>query len=381
MILIEINGQRLSGFKRIAIEKSIDDLAGTFSFTAVAGTDFPFPVKTGNSCKIYIDEFQVISGYVEATEGHSDKDSEEVIFSGRDKTADVVDSTIGTNLEIKAPISLIDITKKTLSAAGITGIDVYTNLTDLKPFQTNELIDISGEIGKSLFEFIENYARLRQVLMTTDHFGNILFTRTPTTAPQITLIREFQDTNRINNVMSSSWTINNSKRFNQYIFHSQANMSTITVPGDINASSIVSILSSATDNQIRKGRVYNAISEQSADTPNMKNRAIWEGSARKARALEYKPKIPGFYLPNIDDIWRLNELVKIIDDYADISATMLVNKVMFESTLDGGNVTELTCVPKDSYTLDLEISSVDNKANKVSENYIIIPPPNQSASQ
>lgn len=371
MILIEINGQRLTGFKQIRIEKSLDDLAGTFSFTAVAGTPFAFPVKVGYSCQIYIDTFPVITGYVEGIEGRSEQDSEDVIFSGRDRTADVVDSTIGTNLEIKAPISLIDITQKTLSSEGITGINVSTNVSNLQPFQTGELIDISGEIGKSLFDFIENYARMRQVLMTTDQQGNILFTRTPTTSTAISLIRKKNDINRINNIESSSWVINNSKRFNQYFYHSQANMSSLEDSLNLNASSIVSIISSATDSQIRKGRNFNAISEQSADTTNMKNRATWEGSVRKARALEYRPKIPGFYPPNSkSNIWQLNQLIKIIDDYADINATMLINKISFESDIEAGETTELTLVPKDSYTLDLEIASVDQKTNKVSDNFL-----------
>jgi prophage tail gpP-like protein len=378
MIVIEINGNRYTAFKEIQINKSLDSLSGTFSFVAVAEADVGFPLKVGDSCVIYIDEFSVINGYIEKLTGSAEKDQQSVTVSGRDKTCDVIDSTLGDNIEFTAPISLVDITKRTLKIAGITGVDVSTDVKDLQDFTKDELSGIAGKTGDTLFDFLESYARMRQVLMTADNDGNILYTRAPKNASNIQILREYDDFNNRNNIISASWDIDNTKRFNKYVFHTQTSLVAFNLLGSDGAGDsqstandqITQVNSEATDKEIRAGRTYHVIAEQSLSEENMKKRATWEGTVRKARAFSYTPKCVGFFTPDGQDIWRINTLLRVIDDYASINCLLLVNSINFSATLDsGGNITTLGLVPAQSYTTSLEIDKATQQSQDLSSNY------------
>ena len=217
MITMQIAGIHYTEFQSCSVEKTLDNLCGSFNFTAITSPDHIFPFRLGDECKIYAEGELILTGFIEIMDGQGSAGQQTLTISGRDKTCDVVDSTIGKNIEYHAGISLVEVIKQTLSKQGITGIDVINNVKGLDNFTTGEIV--TSQKSQSVFDFIESYARKRQVLLTSTPEGNILITRAATQLETDVLVaREYFDINGRNNVLSTSWNLDATNRFNTYIF-------------------------------------------------------------------------------------------------------------------------------------------------------------------
>lgn len=353
-ITLQVNNVPYANFNEIAVQKSIDDLVGTFAFSAV-NSQIIFPFKVGNSCTINVDGDVLINGFIDKIEGNYDKDSHIVTISGRDRTADILDSLLCSGINFKAPISLASVITQTLQKVGITGITVKNNVQGLADFGTSDLV--AGQIGQSVFDFIEKYARKRQVLITTDNIGDIIITRSSTDSQNLVLLNQLN--NSQNNIKSAEFAYDNSQRFYQYQFYSQGNAVTQNDVGTTTSNKSSTVASSALDKSIRNTRYFNQIAEQSTDQTGLKDRSTWEGNLRMARSLIYSATVQGFRQPN-GKLWDINRLIKVIDDFAAINSILLINTVKFELSTANGSITTLGMVDKDSYKLALEIDNSQN---------------------
>ena len=198
-VVLEVNGTPYEGFTEINVKNSIEDFSGDFSFKAtIEGIKF-LPFKGNEPCRVLIDDIPLITGYIESVDYSYDTNSHEVEISGRDKTADIIDSSIVGNIELNSP-SLETIVKAVLSGLNLD-ITIINQAGDIEP-EKDELV--SAEVGENAFDFIEKYARKRGVLLSTNGDGNIVFTRASTEILDGVLI------NKVNNdkiVNSSNITI------------------------------------------------------------------------------------------------------------------------------------------------------------------------------
>lgn len=174
-VVLEVNGTPYEGFTEINVKNSIEDFSGDFSFKAtIEGIKF-LPFKGNEPCRVLIDDIPLITGYIESVDYSYDTNSHEVEISGRDKTADIIDSSIVGNIELNSP-SLETIVKAVLAGLNLD-IAIINQAGDIEP-EKDELV--SAEVGENAFDFIEKYARKRGVLLSTNGDGNIVFTRAST---------------------------------------------------------------------------------------------------------------------------------------------------------------------------------------------------------
>ena len=150
-ILIEIDGQIWTAFENVYIQKSMQDLCGTFTFKLVKRGDL-IPFSNGAKVRILVGTqtigfIPILTGYIEEMVPGHDSKSHYIIVSGRDKTCDVFDSTIGGNIVFNAPINLVSLAKKTLSKSVDYTIDT---MNYLKP--KIETIDDNIVKSKTLLE-------------------------------------------------------------------------------------------------------------------------------------------------------------------------------------------------------------------------------------
>jgi prophage tail gpP-like protein len=344
MITVEIAGKKYTGFKNITVSQSMPNLSGEFTLSTVT-TGKAFPFTNGDICRIFIGNEQVLDGYIERIRINHNHTEHDIEISGRDKTCDVVDSSISGNLRFSATTSLIEISKKVLQSLNINNIDVFSTV-DIESFGNGEVI--SSEIGESAFDFLEKYARKRQVLLTNDGSGNLLYTRTSTDIISTKLI--YGDTT--SNILSASAEFDNSKRFNKYIVHSQINNSAINDSSNyISSDKSTDITASSTDSDIRTSRIFNFHGETCINSNDVKKRSIWEANIRRAKAFKYNCTLQGFVAQVDKKAWRPNMLVTVIDTDCNIDSQLLVNSVSFKYSLDGGSITELELVSKDSFDI------------------------------
>lgn len=373
MIFIEVNGKKYYGFKSCKITIDIECACRAFEFVTTSQGVVQTPIKQGDKVGIWINKNKKITGYVDMIDPEWDSEKHEILISGRSNTCDIVDSTVTDNIDIAAPISLVNIFYKVLKHLNITDIKVILNQS-LKSFQDAELNGkqdnefgeiVSAPIACNAFDFLEKFCKKRQVLFTCDGLGNIILARAGEERLPIALIHQVNGSN--NNVLRAGAKYDNSKRFWKYIVHSQAN----------NADSIdegyESVTGIAYDEEIRHSRILEIQAEVSNDIQTAKDRATWEANIRRARSFVYNATVSKFCIDAAETReWDVNYLVPVVDEYEDINSTLLIRKVVFIMNDNGDETTELELVTKDAMTLqaseNAQLTALEKKGKALRSN-------------
>ncbi len=91
---IYCNGILFNEFNDFALNKSIENFCGSFSFTITQSTADKVKIRQGADIVIYIANELVFTGLVEAIEHNQAFNQHNLTISGRDKTAELIDSYI-----------------------------------------------------------------------------------------------------------------------------------------------------------------------------------------------------------------------------------------------------------------------------------------------
>jgi prophage tail gpP-like protein len=348
MITLEVNGIEYSNFDSIEVGQSLDAVSGTFRFVAFTDGTNPFPFAIDDPCRVLVDETPVITGFIDKNEIEYDDKSHAIIIQGRDKTADVIDSTLGDDVEFNTPITLVGVIEAVLKVAKITDIKVIDEVGDIDLFESSE--KISGEIGVGVFELIEGYCRKRQVLLTSNGDGDLVITQGQGVNVGFTLINEAASP-ELNNIKGARVIYNNTDRFNEYIVKSQGNNSASLLSGVPSNSEVTNASGVATDSAIRPSRILYQLAEKSSSSDQCATRATWQANINRARGFSYLATVQGHKDEATGLIWQVNKLIGVRDEYAGLSGKFLINSVNYKLTLNGGSITTLGIVAKDAYTL------------------------------
>lgn len=349
---IEIDKVQYIGWLEASVTIRLDALTDTFSFKTTSKDAKPLPFSGGESCVVNVDGEKILTGFVELINVGGNATSHDIDVAGRDRTADLLDSNIGSLSDWRPIITLKSAIEKIISHIGsdITVIDkvspdVFVEAEDL----------MAPEPGQNAWDFIQSLARKKQVLLSSNSDGNILITKSSGIEVNATLQHKVNDDT--NNVLSYGVSYDTTGRYNVYRITSQLNPLALILAGISSNSTIVNQSSQVVDDLIREGRQFVLIAENAGSNPI--DRAKWEMNIRNARGKVYSATVHGFR-NQTGNLWKLNELVQVVDEYADINSRMLVNSIQFSATSDGGKNTTLSLVEKNAYTLTLE-EPVDDK--------------------
>lgn len=357
---LEVSGIEYDNFTSASCELRLDALSNSFSFEAAAAEGEALPFKGGEECKVIVNDETVLTGFIEIIEVSYDANDHIIFIAGRDKTNDLLDSTVTAIDDIRAPITLKEIIEKVISNIGIS-IEV---IEDVSTDSFNPAEDIAAaDAGTNAFSFIEQFARKRQVLLTSNSDGNIVITSG--SAEQAAggiqhIIGEFD-----NNVLNASFSFDISQRFNSYIFKSELSPIAANNAGVTENSSIVDQTGSILDEDIREGRQLVIESELTSSDAQNEVRAIWEANIRKARSLNYSATVHGYAVEPNGDLWQINKLYQIVDDYIGKQEPMLCNSILFTLDTSNGEQTILGFVDQNAYSLELTDPSTSITADLI----------------
>lgn len=339
---VSINGVLYDRFISLSAEIRLDALSNTFSFTA--GGESLFVI--GDQVQIFAADKLVLTGYIEVINGSYSSNDRSFTYSGRDKTGDFLDSSISSLSDIKSPISLKSLIERVIDNIG-SSISVIDNA---EPPLFNASEDVAApEPGEPAFQFVEKYARKRQVLLTSDEFGNIVIQDTPG-ASTIHAIQNVTGADN-NNVISASFSYDTTGRFNAYKMSSGLNPTLLT--GGVGNSDIVNQKSTVIDANIRAGRQLVLTPESSYSSTENSKRVQWESRIRKSRGQLYSAVVQGHTVPDSSDLWRINTVIGVLDDFAGINAEMLINTLTYSVDSSGGELTTISLVEQNAYNLQL----------------------------
>lgn len=361
MIELQLGGERFSGFTSATVTRSITTLTGSFSFALTAQQGRAFPVKIGSVAQIFVDDSQVIEGFVETIDVDYDAESHIIDIGGRDRTADFIDSSVGILAGLKPGVSIEELIRITLDSMGLNEILVISEEA-VEPFDQFEL---APEIDQTGAEFIEPFTRARAILATTDGQGNIVLTRSGTgNAPGA--IRRIID-GKDNNVLSGRLSLDTTERFATYTVKSQDVFSRETEGIDLDTA--VDIVATATDSEIRSTRRTTIEAEENLITvSDVETRAKWQSNIRRANGTRAEYSVQGHSVNG--ELWAPNQRVSIDDDFLDITSTMLIESVTYQLSLSAGSTTRIICVPPDSYQVAAERDAVSARLEILGEDFL-----------
>lgn len=358
-IYIVINNVSYSNFLSINISRSLETIANQFTITLSLESIAKLPFKLGDSVSIYFDKTPLITGYVEVLSATYSTNTHYATISGRDKTADIIDSSIETPVSITGSISLVDLIKNILESNNINDIDVKSNV-DIDLFTANDQVTVDN--GDSIFNIIDEYCLKRQVIATTSGAGDILLTRVDQNGESYTtklVHRSNAVSNSVigrsglsslvnktseNNIISATYTLSTVNKFSKYVVKTQDILKELNLPSidRLNKTAIKE------DNTARGGRTMVIPSDNTRDLETAQNRANWELSANKSKEAVYQCQVAGF-IPEKDKVWTPNTLIKVEDERHSIDDYMIIKNVDIMYSLDSGSLTNLELIKKDSY--------------------------------
>jgi prophage tail gpP-like protein len=342
-VILEVNNVPFQGFTNVRVSNSLENASGSFNFQATTKNGQIVPFKVQDACRVKVNDFVLITGYIDSISPSYDKATHSIAIAGRDKTMDIIDSTITGNINFRAPITLKQVIQSIVSNLGITGVDVINDAGSIAAFSSNDLI--SADVGENAFSLIEKYCRKRQVLFTTNGDGDIVLARAASRQLNGSLLSV--QGGEQNNILSGVATYDYSKRYNKYVVRSQPNPSFGDIPGAFD-----SVSSTVIDKDIRVGRVLEIQAETSSNADSAKARVEWESNIRRARSLTYTCTVSSLFVTaQKTQIYEPNRLIFVEDDREGIKAIMLIKSVDFSISNDGTNVV-LGLVPKDAYTTE-----------------------------
>ena len=357
MMTLEVNGRNFSGFTSLSATRSIDTMSGSFSVDATHRDMLIIPIRVQSLCRVLIDGQPIINGYIEKISPSYDTDSHPISISGRDKTGDVIDSTLGNVPDISADIQLTDIIKELLSKNGLDSVGVINSVGDLEPFKQSDIEEPAE--GDRIFDFIELLARKRQVILSSDGNGNIELIR----ASQEILPDQIINIPGESNIKSASSSTDFTNRFNRYVVTAQGNaVGENNVGNELSAKELATRRGESIDAEVRNSRTLHIVSEENYDIETATNRAIWEQNIRRARGFSYTCTVQGHLRPS-GGVWTFNKLIRVNDVFSDIQSTLLINSITYNSSVGGGTTTDLTLVSPDAYLLQPSETKLASTSN------------------
>jgi prophage tail gpP-like protein len=344
-----VNGAEYGGWTSIAIQRGIEQIAGTFSLSVSdrwPGQDTPRPIRPGDACTVRIDGETVITGYVDDLDLSYDATQHQIGVSGRDKTGDLVDCSA-----IHAPgewrgVMLLQLAEALCQPFGIA---VKAAADIGAPFSAFALQE-----SETAFEALERAAKMRGLLLVSDGKGGLLLTNAGTERAK-TVLKLGE------NILAASGRFSHRDRYSQYLIKGQRR----GTDDDAEAPhAITEVSASAADSGIRRYRPLLILAEDLGDGITYGQRIAWERSTRFGKSIRSTVTVQGWRERGlVGDLWTPNKIVHLTDPWQGVDEDLLIVSVAFR--LDtGGQTTDLELTRPEAFDMIAMEKHVKKKGKK-----------------
>lgn len=319
-VKLKVNGAAYEGWTEVTLSRSLKAASRTFSLTLIdkwAEKQEPWKVMPGDQCVITIGKEQMIRGYIDTVSPTFDANARSITVSGRDRVADMVDSSADHTPGNWQNIDLFTLAKKLAAPFGVNiAVDPIVRAEIASPFPGVKIND-----GETAFELLNKQAKLRGCILTSDGDGGILITRAGVARSSGALVQG-------ENILTASATFSEKDRFSKYIVKSQDGGLDGAEPDvDFACQAFV------TDPFITRYRPIIITAEGAATAAVCKQRALWERSVRRGKSTVFRCSVPGWRQSN-GRLWTPNELVRVKSPWTGIDVELLLTEASLKKTAD-----------------------------------------------
>lgn len=332
-LLLTVNGANYGGWQSITVKRGIESICGGYSLGVSdkwAQQASAWPIKPGDECSISLGGATVITGYVDSRDIDFSANSHTLTIAGRDKAADLVDSSAVLGRWQFKGQNALQICQAIAKPYGVP-VALGAGVALPKP-----QADFSINPGESAFEAIDRICRLSGLLPISDGLGGIVLTIGTTTVMTADALAEGV------NILAASANINMAERYNKYIVGGQHKGT-----DELNGQGAAGVQAIAYDTLVRPSRVLYVRPEGIVTPAAAQRRAQWEASVRAARAVDVSVTVQGWQQSS-GALWPVNALVPLNSGLLGINATMLITEAEY-SLNDSGTTTKLTLKRPQAY--------------------------------
>jgi len=341
-IVLEVDGQIMSGWTRVSVRHSLDSLCREFDF-ALSGeqTEVRNLCVRGAACKVYAQapngaKYDLIDGYIDGRTRGLNGDGETLSVSGRDKTLDIVDCagawTSSTWTSQKFSRIVRDLCEP-------FSLPVFIDFTLPDP----TIDSFTLQQGETVFNAIERLARFVGVLPFALVNGSLTFV-------SVGQNRAAQSLEVGKNIVDVGITEDDSDRFSVY-----TGKGIRRGRGESWTLQDLQMVSTVRDSGIKRYRPMILIAESKTDKANLDKRVRWEAQVRAGKSTQYTVFVRDFFMFNslggIVNPWTVNDRVDLIVARWDLREDLVIAGIDF-SFDNSGRSTQLTLRPASTYDPD-----------------------------
>ena len=327
-VRLMVDGNEWGGWQSYRITLGMQ-LAGSFELRLTerwAGQQSRRALRVGAPCTLHYDDQVLITGYLDSISPSYDAESHSLAVAGRDATADLIDCSAPSTQWIGR--SLAEVARELCAPFGITVIDQAGASAAFRSFKPNE--------GDTVFEALDQAARMRGVLLLTDGRGNLLISRAGKGQARDALVLG-------QNVLSASAINDLRDVFAYYLLKGQQNGDDWQ-PAELAAA----VQASAHDARIKRHRPLTLIADGPLDDATARERVIWERNLRFGRSQSIQYRVQG-HLQSDGALWRPNQRVEVFDQYQFLDGVERLIADVVYSLDDQGERAELTVMPQEAF--------------------------------
>lgn len=350
-IVVMVGSAGFGGWTKVSVDLEFGKASNVAKVTFTERPSNPFPARLNDPAVVLVNGTPVVTGHVDDIDGSHDWSGHEINVTIRDKTQDLIESTIGPKQEHKPPISLNDVCTKCIGLMGL-GIGVIDKVGP-PPFRPYELV--GGAIDTFGHDFLRNWANKRQVVLGTDGKGNLTIDRNLGRRGGGYLFKAFEDS-PANNVLRANYRNSSKGRANKHSAagqKSQADRNWEKQAKSIaegQANPMSKNLGEAYDTGMRPERKIYYRGRQGIEGSTPKEAAAWKANLARADGVSYDATVQGF--TSNGWLWQPGYIIPVFDAHFLIGDDMFIKGVTFEKDWDGGSTTTIKCTVKDAYTKD-----------------------------
>lgn len=341
-IILKVAGVEYTGWKDIRVERSLNQVAGAFGFSATdryPGKPTDWNIRMGQECTVGIDNYILCTGYIDSMNIDYNSQGHTFSISGRDKTADLVDCSFAFKPYLWTGQTVGKVIKNLCSPFGIS-VTIHSSVATVAATIAD---DGSGKgftvgEGNTAFESIIELCQMHAILPISYGDGKLTLTQagTATITDQLELGK---------NILSGSFMSSNADRFSRYVAYGQGGGAPTKTGEDTN-----NCKGEWPDDIVTRERPLVILANNRTTSAQCKDRAKWEARVRagKSRTLSYT--VQG-WLQSDGEPWPLNKKVKVKDTLLTTEDPLLIAGVALSLSDEEGSLTELSLVDPKAYEL------------------------------
>lgn len=345
-LVLTLGGRTFAGWQSASVTRSLEEVSGQFNLGIVKkwGEDVS-ALEPGKSLTLTINGKRVITGYLDELSADISDSDFSLKITGRDKTGDLVDCSAVYKGGMWNGRSLAAIAADLLAPFSITVRWEVTDAAAAKPFSTFKL-----EHGETVYEALGRASRQRGVLMTSNAYGDLVFTQAGTaSAGKLELGKT---------LLSLSYTHSWHDRFSSYqVVGDHAAGGGLGDLMDADQTTGSGTSASVTDPEVTRYRPTIKIADHNVTQQTAWARADHERRSAIAKGTRLTATVAGWYRDD-GQLWDVNSIVTVTARAIQINAMpLLIAGVQFQLDDKAGLTTELTLAPRDGFIVPIETAN------------------------